>query len=66
VLQRGMLAQLAAQLRARQAGGGEREDEGGAVVLDDNCSVSTVILCWMSLRTKFFCSLCKKAIWIIR
>jgi len=66
VLQRGMLAQLAARLRARQAGGGEGEDEGGAVVLDDNCSVSNVFLCWMLLRTKFSCSLCEKAIWIIR
>jgi len=61
-----MLAQLAARLRARQAGGGEGEDEGGAVVIDDNCLVSTVVLCWMLLRTKFSSSLCKAAIWMIR
>ena len=42
--QRGMLAQLAARLRARQGGtgteDGEGEDEGGAIVVDDNCLVS--------------------------
>lgn len=45
---RGMLAQLAARLRARQANGGEAGGGGGvvvgehgeAVVIDDNCSVS--------------------------
>ena len=42
-MQRGMLAQLAARLRARTgtAGEGEEVDEDGApVVLDDNCIVS--------------------------
>ncbi len=64
--QRGMLAQLAARLRARQAGGGEGEDEGGPVVVDDNCLVGTIDLCWMLLRTNPSCSLCEKARWIIR
>ena len=38
-----MLAQLAARLRARQGGGGDGvgEDEGGPVVVDDDCEVGT-------------------------
>lgn len=44
MLQRGMLAQLAARLRARQGGmgGGEGEEgeEGGPIVVDENCLVS--------------------------
>ena len=48
-MQRGMLAQLAARLRARQGvGEGEAEDDGGAIVIDDNCSVSGPVLCWES------------------
>lgn len=43
LLQRDMLAQLAAQLRERQMGGGGRagegEGEGAAIVIDDNCEV---------------------------
>ena len=41
-LQRGMLAQLAARLRARSGGmgPGDGEDEGGPIVIDDNCLVS--------------------------
>ncbi len=39
-----MLAQLAARLRQRQAGqaghaDGEGDEEGGAIVVDDNCAV---------------------------
>ncbi|KAL9040351.1 MAG: hypothetical protein Q9180_001965 [Flavoplaca navasiana] len=38
---RGMLAQLSARLRARQAagGGGEGEDDGVPIMVDDNCSI---------------------------
>ncbi|KAL8991698.1 MAG: hypothetical protein Q9169_007734 [Polycauliona sp. 2 TL-2023] len=41
---RGMLAQLSARLRARQGGaggegGGEGEDDGVAIMVDDNCSI---------------------------
>ena len=42
-MQRGMLAQLAARLRARTgtSGEGEEVDEDGApILLDDNCIVS--------------------------
>ena len=37
-----MLAQLAARLRARTAATGEdgEGDEGGPIVIDDNCEVS--------------------------
>ena len=47
-MQRGMLAQLAARLRARQGTGGDGGGVGGVVVgedgetimIDDNCTVS--------------------------
>ena len=48
VSQRGMLAQLAARLRASQGGAGDGGGEvilgedGEAVLLDDNCTVSIV------------------------
>jgi len=43
-VQRGMLAQLAARLRQRQAGvvgvgDGDDEGEGATIVVDDNCAV---------------------------
>ena len=50
-MQRGMLAQLAARLRARQGGGGDIGLGGGGVVvgedgetimIDDNCTVSSL------------------------
>ena len=49
-LQRGMLTQLAARLRARQGGadgpggGVILGEDGGTVIVDDNCSVS--VLCF--------------------
>lgn len=52
-VQRGMLAQLSARLRARQAagggGGGEGEGEGDGVpiMVDDNCEVSLETFCPM-------------------
>lgn len=44
VMQRGMLAQLAARLRQQQAGvlepgDDDHEGEGAAIVVDDNCAV---------------------------
>lgn len=48
VLQRGMLAQLAARLRARQGGAGDLGggvvlgEDGETVLMDDNCTVSSV------------------------
>ncbi len=48
VIQRGMLAQLAARLRARQGGAGDLGggvvlgEDGEAVIVDDNCTVSLV------------------------
>ncbi len=48
VFQRGMLAQLAARLRARQGGAGDLGggvvlgEDGEAVIVDDNCTVSLV------------------------
>lgn len=48
ILQRGMLAQLAARLRARQGGlgggDGAGEEEGGPIMIDDNCSVSPFLM----------------------
>lgn len=46
-LQRGMLAQLAARLRARSGGmgTGDGEEEGGPIVVDENCSVSNKPVC---------------------
>ena len=40
-----MLAQLSARLRARQAagGGGEGEDDGVPIMVDDNCSVGLYV-----------------------
>lgn len=49
VIQRGMLAQLAARLRARQGGAGEEAagvvlgEDGETVLVDDNCTVSTLL-----------------------
>ncbi len=46
VFQRGMLAQLAARLRARQGGAGDLGggvvlgEDGEAVIVEDNCTVS--------------------------
>jgi len=60
VSQRGMLAQLAARLRARQAGDGDGEDEGGPVVIDDNCLVCTAVLCSRRLRSDISRSLCER------
>lgn len=37
--QRGMLAQLAARLQARNAAGGNGEGDGMPFVVDDNCAV---------------------------
>ena len=48
VFQRGMLAQLAARLQARQGGAGDLGggvvlgENRGAVLVDDNCSVSLI------------------------
>ena len=48
VLQRGMLAQLAARLRARQGSGADVDggvvvgEEGETVLVDDNCTVGLV------------------------
>ena len=54
VMQRGMLAQLAARLRARQGvGEGGGEDDEGAIVVDDNCSVSGSVLCRGSRSTNW-------------
>lgn len=66
--QRGMLAQLAARLRARQAGrgDGDAEDEGGPVVVDDDCLVSTVDICCVRLGTNASRSSCEETIWMIR
>jgi hypothetical protein len=42
LLQRGMLTQLAARLRERQANGeGGFDVDGATIVLDDNCTVSS-------------------------
>ena len=52
-LQRGLLAQLAARLRERQAGGiGEMDEvdegEGAAIVVDDSCAVGSLnSVSWM-------------------
>lgn len=51
-LQRGMLTQLAARLRARQGGaegpggGVILGEDGETVIVDDNCEVSVLSLCF--------------------
>ena len=63
--QRGMLAQLAARLRARAgaagtagtAGAVEGDNEGGPIVLDENCSVSEILFRQGQMLTSF--SLCE-------
>ena len=53
-MQRGMLTQLAARLRARQGGadgpggGVILGEDGETVIVDDNCSVS-VVLCFFGI-----------------
>lgn len=48
--QRGMLAQLAARLQARQAGGAQgdvgRDEDGLPIVVDENCSVCYKPILW--------------------
>lgn len=59
VLQRGMLAQLAARLRARQSDGSGNDggvvlgDDGETVLVDDNCTVSLGIQHWSASPSQY-------------